>query len=47
MDVATFWPVVKRDAEYLREQFNLYSADLVICCGSTVADAFYEYIIRH
>jgi hypothetical protein len=31
---------VHRDAEHLREQFNLYSADLVICCGSTVADAF-------
>src|ERR1022692_3478306 len=39
-DMRSFWPVVHRDAEHLREQFNLYSADLVICCGSTVADAF-------
>ena len=36
----SFWPVVQRDAGQLREQFNLYSADLVICCGSTVAEAF-------
>lgn len=46
MDVASFWPIVKRDAEYLREQFEIYSADLVICCGSIVAAAFYEYIIK-
>lgn len=41
-DTSDLWNVVRRDAEYLRQQFSFYSADLVICCG--VAEVFKTHI---
>ncbi len=38
--VSSFWQAATEDAPFLREQFSLYSADLVICCGSVVSGAF-------
>jgi hypothetical protein len=38
--VSSFWQAVHADADLLREQFAIYDADLVICCGSVVAEAF-------
>ncbi|MBV8801208.1 MAG: hypothetical protein JO208_15555 [Alphaproteobacteria bacterium] len=35
----TWREMVIRDREYVRRQFELYDADLVICCGSDVAGA--------
>ncbi len=43
-DVPAFWGAVRKDAEFLREQFSLYSADLVICCGSVVSDVFKAFM---
>lgn len=43
-DVSAFEKVVERDAEFLRQQFAIYSADLVICCGSIVAEAFHSFM---
>jgi hypothetical protein len=34
----------RQDAENLKQQFALYKADLVICCGSAVVNAFDEFI---
>ena len=34
-----FLEVVKRDKDLIREQFDLYKADLVVCCSSIVARA--------
>jgi hypothetical protein len=42
--VGTWWQVVERDRGYIRQQFALYEADLVVCCGSTVTAAFNAYI---
>lgn len=39
-----FWKTASEDAEFLRKQFSLYNADIVICCGSSVAEAFHEFI---
>lgn len=41
---SSFWQAVTEDASFLREQFSLYSADLVICCGSIVSKAFDTFI---
>jgi hypothetical protein len=38
--VSSFWDEVDRDAHFIREQFLLYDADFVVCCGSVVAQAF-------
>lgn len=38
--VRSFWDAVHEDADFIREQFSLYQADIVICCGSVVAEAF-------
>jgi hypothetical protein len=32
-----FIRIVEQDADMIRDQFNLYGADLVVCCGSLVA----------
>lgn len=39
-DINAFWKFVQQYAEFAREQFELYQADIVICCGSLVTDAF-------
>lgn len=36
--------IVEEDHDFLRRQFALYEADLVICCGSEVTRAFYDWI---
>lgn len=38
--VSSFWQAATEDASFLHEQLSLYSADLVICCGSVVSEAF-------
>jgi len=38
--VPSFWQAVREDADFLREQFSLYHADVVVCCGRVVAEAF-------
>lgn len=43
-DVRFWWPTVNRDQEYVREQFAIYGADLVVCCGSDVRIAFDNYV---
>ena len=40
VDHVNLWNSVTRDQKFIHEQFNLYHADLVICCGSDVAKAF-------
>ncbi|RMF18958.1 MAG: hypothetical protein D6761_01375 [Candidatus Dadabacteria bacterium] len=42
--VSSFWEAASEDASFLREQFSLYQADLVICCGSIVRGAFDAFI---
>jgi hypothetical protein len=34
----------QQHAEYLRQQFAIYKAEIVICCGSAVKNAFDEFI---
>lgn len=43
-DVKTFRKIVAEDQSFLRRQFSLYDADLVICCGSEVTRAFFDWI---
>lgn len=43
-DNARFRVAVKRDQIFLREQFALYRADIVVCCGSVVSEAFRTFI---
>ncbi|RMD57346.1 hypothetical protein D6833_14060 [Candidatus Parcubacteria bacterium] len=42
--VSSFWQAASDDASFLREQFSLYRADLVICCGSVVSEAFDSFM---
>jgi hypothetical protein len=35
---------VQEDKKYLNEQFRLYDADLVICCGAATSDIFHSVI---
>jgi hypothetical protein len=42
--VDDFLQVVQRDAAFIREQFHLYDAEIVIACGSIVSAAFLEFI---
>jgi hypothetical protein len=39
-----FWETVIRDAQNVKKQFELYDADVVICCGSSVTSAFKSFI---
>jgi hypothetical protein len=41
-DANDLWKFVRQNAEPLREQFEIYSADLVICCG--VGEVFRAHI---
>lgn len=43
-DLSTWWPIIERDKAYIRQQFALYEADLVVCCGSDVTNAFNAHI---
>lgn len=43
-DVKKFRKIVAEDQSFLRRQFALYDADLVICCGSEVTKAFSAWI---
>ena len=43
-NVKSFRKIVEEDQDFLRRQFALYDADLVLCCGSEVTRAFYRWI---
>jgi hypothetical protein len=43
-DEQAFWTAVQKDAQYVRDQFELYEADLVVCCGALVRNAFDTFI---
>lgn len=43
-ELGSWWQAVERDRNFINEQFKLYGADLVICCGSSVTNAFNAYI---
>lgn len=43
-NVRKFRKIVEDDHLFLQRQFSLYDADLVICCGSEVTRAFYDWI---
>ena len=34
----------KVDADLLLEQFNLYQADIIVCCGESVFDGLHEHV---
>ena len=42
--MSSFRQAVAKDVSFLREQFSLYKADLVICCGSVVSEAFDTFL---
>lgn len=35
-----FWDFIVKDKIYIKRQINIYKADIIILCGSIVADAF-------
>ena len=40
----------KRDAEYLRQQIELYQSDIIICCGRGTgknADILHDYVLKN
>jgi len=42
--VPSFWQAAKEDAPFLREQFSIYDAEITVCCGSVVTDAFKAFL---
>lgn len=43
VDPVNWWERVQCAKSFIREQFELYDADLVICCGPDVSHAFWAY----
>lgn len=43
-NVKELWRIAERDAHLIREQIELYSADIIICCGSAVYKIYREYL---
>jgi len=43
-DAGSWWQAVMRDSEYIKRQYDIYKADLTICCGSIVTGAFNEHM---
>lgn len=44
VDRTKWWESVQRDKSFIKEQFLLYNADIVLCCGSDVSGAFSSVI---
>lgn len=42
--VANFRQVVEEDRAFIREQIGLYNPQIIICCGSIVADVYYSFL---
>ena len=41
-DNASLATIANEDKEYLNQQFSLYNADLVICCGAATSEIFHS-----
>ena len=43
-NVGELWEIAGEDSSFIREQFELYSADIAVCCGSAVGHIYREYL---